>query len=109
LKEGAVEETQSGLRAYHYSSFSSDLPSQTLEEGKGCESICKREFLVLDSAATEEASKIIDALLRIGKPISGLDVLISGIAVANAADEIVTSDKDFQTIEKVANIKVTMI
>jgi len=67
------------------------------------------QFLVLDSAATEEASKIMGALLRIGKPINALDVLISGIAVANGADEIVNSDKDSQTIEKVANISVTMI
>ena len=67
------------------------------------------QFLVLDSAATEEASKIMGALFRIGKPINALDVLISGIAVANGVDEIVTSDKDFQTIEKVANISVTMI
>ena len=67
------------------------------------------QFLVLDSGATEEASKIMGVLLRIGKPINALDVLISGIAVANCADEIVTSDKDFQTIEKVANISVTMI
>jgi len=66
-------------------------------------------FLALDAAATEEASKIMGSLLRIGKPINALDVLISGIAVANGADEIVTSDKDFQTIEKVANISVTMI
>jgi len=41
------------------------------------------QFLVLDSAATEEASKIMGALLRIGKPINALDVFISGIAVAN--------------------------
>ena len=67
------------------------------------------QLLVLDAAATEEASRIMGALLRIGKPINPLDVLISGIAVANGADEIVTSDKDFQTIEKVANISVTMI
>ncbi len=66
-------------------------------------------FLVLDAAATEEASRIMGSLLRIGKPVNALDVLISGIAVANGADEIVTSDKDFQTIEKVANISVTMI
>ncbi len=66
-------------------------------------------FLGLDAAATEEASKIMGSLLRIGKPINALDVLISGIAVANGADEIVTSDKDFQTIQKVANISVTMI
>ncbi len=66
-------------------------------------------FLVLDAAATEEASKIMGSLLRIGKPINPLDVLISGIAVANGADEIVTSDKDFQTVQKAANISVTMI
>lgn len=66
-------------------------------------------FLGLDAAATEEASEIMGSLLRIGKPINALDVLISGIAVANGADEIVTSDKDFQTIQKVANISVTMI
>jgi predicted nucleic acid-binding protein len=66
-------------------------------------------FLGLDAAATEEASKIMGSLLRIGKPISALDVLISGIAVANGADEIVTSDKDFQTIQKVANFSVTTI
>ncbi len=67
------------------------------------------QFLVLDGAATEEASKIMGALLRIGKHINALDVLVSGIAVSNGADEIVTSDKDFQTIERVANISVTMI
>ena len=66
-------------------------------------------FLGLDAAATEEASKIMGSLLRIGRPVNTLDVLISGIAVANGAEEIVTSDKDFQTIQKVANIGVTMI
>ena len=66
-------------------------------------------FLGLDAAATEEASRIMRSLLRIGKAVNGLDVLISGIAVANGADEIVTSDKDFQTIQKVANISLTFV
>ncbi len=66
-------------------------------------------FLGLDAAATEEASKIMGSLLRIGKPVNALDVLISGIAVANGADEIVTSDRDFQTIQKVANIGIVTI
>lgn len=66
-------------------------------------------FLGLDAASTEEASRIMGSLLRIGKPINALDVLISGIAVANGADEIVTSDRDFQTIQKVANLNVTII
>jgi len=66
-------------------------------------------FLGLDAGAAEEASKIMGALMRIGKPINALDVLISGIAVANGADTIVTSDRDFQTIQKVANIEVLLI
>jgi len=66
-------------------------------------------FLRLDAAATEEASRIMGSLLRIGKAVNALDVLISGIAVANGADEIVTSDKDFQTIQKVANISLTFV
>ncbi len=66
-------------------------------------------FLELDAAATEEASKVMGSLLRIGKPISALDVLISGIAIANGADTIVTSDRDFQTIQKVANIEVLLV
>ena len=63
----------------------------------------------MDAAATEEASRIMLSLLRIGKAVNALDVLISGIAVANGADEIVTSDKDFQTIQKVANISLTFV
>ena len=66
-------------------------------------------FLGFDAAATEEASRIMRSLLRIGKAVNALDVLISGIAVANGADEIVTSDKDFQTIQKVANISLTFV
>jgi len=67
------------------------------------------QFLGLDAAATEEASGIMGSLLRIRRPVNALDVLISGIAVSNGAEELVTMDRDFQTIEKVANIKVTMI
>ncbi len=47
--------------------------------------------------------------MRLGRPVNPLDVLISGIAVANGADTIVTSDGDFQTIQKVANIDVLLI
>ena len=65
-------------------------------------------FLGLAAAATEEASKM-GSLLRIGKPISALDVLVSGIAIANGADTIVTSGRDFQTIQKVANIEVLLV
>ena len=66
-------------------------------------------MLGLDFPFVEESSKIMGSLLRLGKPINALDVLISGIAVANGADTVVTSDRDFQTIQKVANIEVLLI
>ncbi len=66
-------------------------------------------MLGLDFASGEESSRIMGALLRLGRPVNALDVLISGIAVANGADTIVTSDGDFETIQKVANIDVLFI
>jgi tRNA(fMet)-specific endonuclease VapC len=66
-------------------------------------------MLGLDFASGEESSKIMGSLLRLGAPLNALDVLISGIAVANGADTIVTSDKDFQMIEKAANVDVLLI
>ncbi len=66
-------------------------------------------MLGLDFASGEESSKIMGSLLRLGRPVNALDVLISGIAVANGADTIVTSDEDFEIIEKVANIDVLLI
>ncbi|OLD03802.1 type II toxin-antitoxin system VapC family toxin [Candidatus Bathyarchaeota archaeon] len=81
-----------------------------LEKEKGVRAFARESvFLGLDAAATDEASKIMGSLLRIGKTVNALDVLISGIAVANGVDEVVTSDKDFQTIQKVANISVTFV
>jgi tRNA(fMet)-specific endonuclease VapC len=81
-----------------------------LKREKGVRAFARESlFLGFDAAATDEASKIMGSLLRIGKTVNTLDVLISGIAVANGADEIVTSDKDFQTIQKVANISVTFV
>ena len=66
-------------------------------------------MLGLDFASGEESSKIMGSLLRLGKPVNALDVLISGIAVANGADAIATSDTDFETIQKVANFDVLLI
>ncbi len=66
-------------------------------------------MLGLDQDAGEEASRIIGSLLRLGTQINALDVLISGIAVANGAKAIVTVDGDFQTIQKVANIEIVLI
>jgi len=66
-------------------------------------------MLGLDFASGEESARIMGSLLRLGRPVNSLDVLISGIAVANGADTIVTSDGDFQAIQKVANIDVLLI
>lgn len=66
-------------------------------------------LLELDVGAAEEASTIMGALLRIGRPVNTLDVLISGIAVSNNAKRIVTSDEDFEVIGKVADIQIQMI
>jgi len=65
--------------------------------------------LGLDSRAADEASKIMGALLRLGVPINTLDVLICGIAVSNNADNIVTLDRDFEQVEKVADINIRFI
>ena len=81
-----------------------------LKREKGVRAFARESlFLGLDAAATDEAAKIMGSLLRIGKRVNALDVLISGIAVANGANEIVTSDKVFQTIQKVANIDIVTI
>lgn len=65
--------------------------------------------LGLDANAATEASKIMGDLLRLGKPINALDTLISGIAVSNAAEKIVTSDTDFHEVAKVADIRIQLI
>jgi predicted nucleic acid-binding protein len=66
-------------------------------------------LLGLDIRAAEEASKIMGALLRLGRPINALDILIAGIAVANGADEIVTSDRDLEEVGKVVDIGIRLI
>lgn len=65
--------------------------------------------LELDLNAAAEASKIMGALLRLGTPTNALDTLVSGIAVANGAGKIVTSDRDFEQIAKVADIRIQLI
>ncbi len=66
-------------------------------------------ILGLDMNAATEASKIMGALLRLGKPINALDTLISGIAVSNAAEKIVTSDHDLDEVAKVADVRIQFI
>jgi predicted nucleic acid-binding protein len=63
-------------------------------------------LLDLDANAATEASKIMGALLRLGKPINALDTLIAGISVSNGAEKIVTSDSDLGEVAKVADIRI---
>ena len=65
-------------------------------------------LLGLDHAAAEAASMIMGSLLRL-KPINALDVLICGIAVSNNAESIITSDKNFDEVRKVADIDILLI
>ena len=46
------------------------------------------------------------SLLAIGTPVNALDVLIVGIAMAYGAKKIVSRDKDFLRIGKLASIDV---
>ncbi len=79
-------------------------------EEKTVKAFARQALLIgLDVRAAEEASLILGDLLRIGKPVNALDVLIAGIAVSNNASRIVTSDEDFMVIGEVADIKIQMI
>jgi len=66
-------------------------------------------LLGLDTNAATEASKIMGALLRLGAPINALDALVSGIAISNGAEKIVTSDRDLEQVAKVADIGIQII
>jgi hypothetical protein len=65
--------------------------------------------LGLDSNAAAEASKIMGGLLRLGTPINALDVLISGIAIANGAERLVTADRDFDRVGRIADVEIHFI
>ena len=75
------------------------------------ESFSRRLFsrmrvLECDLKVVEESSDIAAKLAMIGREINALDVLITGIALANGVEKIVTKDKHFIEIEKIADIKV---
>ena len=71
--------------------------------------IRQMRLLPLDSDAAEEAARIMGALLRIGKPVNALDVLIAGTAVANGAEKILSSDADYENIANVSNLKLQLV
>ena len=81
-----------------------------LKEEKAVRAFIRRTVLLeLDSSSATEASKIMGALLRLGIPINPLDALISGIAIANGAEKIVTADHDFEQVAKIADLKIQII
>ena len=65
--------------------------------------------LGLDFNAAAEASKIMGNLLRLGTPINAMDVLISGIAIANGVEELVTADRDFDRVGRIADVEIHFI
>ncbi|MBC8522283.1 MAG: PIN domain-containing protein [Methanomicrobia archaeon] len=62
--------------------------------------------LNFDLSAAEKSSEIMAKLLSSGKAVNALDILIAGIAIANGAEKIATSDGDFMEISKVAELEV---
>jgi hypothetical protein len=58
-------------------------------------------ILDLDETSANKAAEIMGRLLRAGKPVNIVDVLISGIAITNGIEEIITKDTDFKTIEEI--------
>jgi predicted nucleic acid-binding protein len=65
--------------------------------------------LPLDAESAEEAARMMGGLLRVGRQVNALDVLIAGTAVANAADKIITSDSDYEQIAMVSDLKVEIL
>ena len=109
----SIEKTGDAVAVTTVSLFELLSPIQhrrLLKEEKAVRAFVRRTVLLgLDSNSATEASKIMGALLRLGIPINPLDTLISGIAVANGAEKIVTSDHDFEEIAKIADLKIQII
>ena len=67
------------------------------------------KVLPLDSDAAEQSVKIMGSLLRIGKPVNALDVLIAGTIMASGAEKVLSKDSDYEKIAKVSDLKVQII
>ena len=65
--------------------------------------------LGLDFAAAEESARLMGSLLRIGRPVNALDVLVAGIAVSNGVHGLITRDKDFEDISKVTGLRILVV
>ncbi|MEM2473070.1 MAG: type II toxin-antitoxin system VapC family toxin [Candidatus Bathyarchaeia archaeon] len=58
-------------------------------------------LLIFDEDSSDKAAQIMSSLLKAGKPINVIDVLIAGIALANGVEDIITKDEDFKVIEEI--------
>lgn len=56
--------------------------------------------------SAEKSSEIMARLLLEEKIVNSLDVLISGIALANGIDIIASADKDFDEISKITGLEI---
>jgi len=59
-----------------------------------------------DLAAAEASSEIMAKLLSSGRVVNALDVLIAGIAIANHAEQVATTDADFLELTKVVDLEL---
>lgn len=64
------------------------------------------DVLDFDLKSAEKSSEIMARLLREGKIVNSLDVLISGIALANGIEKIASADKDFDEISKITGLEI---
>jgi hypothetical protein len=79
------------------------------EERKIREFIGNTQVLDLDSRGAQKAAMLMGALLRIGKPVNAIDVMISGIAESNDATFLITLDSDFPGVGMVTDVQVKLI
>ena len=109
----SIEETGDAVAVTTVSLFELLSPIQhrrLAKEERAVKAFLRRAVLLdLDSDSATEAAKIMGGLLRLGIPINPMDVLISGIAVANGAEKIVTSDRDFEQVSKISDLKTEII
>lgn len=67
------------------------------------------KVLPLDAEAAEEGAEIMGSLMRIGQPVNALDVLIAGTGIANGAEKLLSSDRDYEKISKVSDLKLELV
>ncbi|MBS7655553.1 hypothetical protein KEJ50_03525 [Candidatus Bathyarchaeota archaeon] len=59
-----------------------------IKEGIILKRVIKSLTLLIDENSLDKAAQIMSSLLKAGKPINVIDVLIAGIALANGVEDI---------------------